>query len=165
MEADPLVRAYIVEYGLVVGLLIAILCNSSVLILSWPFFTLYLIFKRRYKWNNTLTDSLAYSLVATLGLYALITWLLDAANDIYVLLFHTDPHLIVATLESWTNVGGYLSLAILLVLFLIIHMRIGYRNSMNAKRRTKTKIACRSETLEIFPQIIKTGAEHNACMD
>ena len=119
VEAEPLVRAYIVEYGLVVGLLIAILYNSSVLILSWLFFTLYLIFKRRYKWNNTLTDSTAYSLVATLGLYALITWLLNAAHDVHVILFHSDAQIIVAILELWTSTSGYLMTAIFLILFLV----------------------------------------------
>jgi hypothetical protein len=121
VEADPLVRAFIVEYGLVVGLLIAILYNSSVLILSWLSFTLYLMFKRRYKWNNTLTDSTAYSLVATVGLYALITWLLNAANDVYVLLFHSNMPLITATMELWTSISHYAMIAVYLFVFLITH--------------------------------------------
>jgi len=72
-ETNPLVRAYMAEYGLIVALLIAMLVNSSVLIFSGLFFTLYLMSKRLYKRNNTLTDSTAYSIVATFGLYALIT--------------------------------------------------------------------------------------------
>ena len=40
VEAEPLVRAYMSEYGLVGALLIAILANSSVLIFSGLFFTL-----------------------------------------------------------------------------------------------------------------------------
>jgi len=117
----PLVRACILEHGLLVGLLIAILYNSSVLILSWLFFTLYLMLKRRCKWNNTLKDSIRYSLVATLGLYALITWILNSINDVSVLLIHSDPHLIAATLELWTNTTSYLLLAFFLIFFFGFH--------------------------------------------
>ena len=80
VETNPLVRAYMAEYGLVVALLIAMLVNSSVLIFSGLFFTLYRMFQRRYDWYSPFIDAIAYSLVATFGLYALITWLLNATK-------------------------------------------------------------------------------------
>ena len=123
VEADPLVRAYMAEYGLVVTLLIATLINSSVLIFSVLFITLYRMFQRRYNWHNRLIDAIAYAIVATFGLYALIVWSLNAINDVYVLLFHSVPHLLAATLKLWTSTTGYLILAVLLVLFLGIFMR------------------------------------------
>jgi len=84
------------------------------------------MFKTRYHWHNPLIDSIAYSLVAAVGLYALIAWLLNAAKDFYVLLFHSDPHLIAATLEFLTNATGYLLLAIFssLLLFFLIGARL-----------------------------------------
>ena len=78
------------------------------------------MFRRRYRWNNTLADSIAYSLVAAVGLYTLIAWLLNAANDIYVLLFHSDPYLVAVTLELWNSTIGYLMLSIFIVLFFIL---------------------------------------------
>lgn len=117
------VMAEHVARALVVALFIAILYTSSVLILSWLFFTLYLMFKRRYKWKNPLIDSIAYSLVATFGLYALIIWVLNAANDVYVLLFHSDLPFLVAMLELWTGLTTYLMLAIFLVVFDFIYAR------------------------------------------
>ena len=124
VETNPLVRAYMAEYGLVVALLIVILVNSSVLILSGLFFALYRVVQRRYNWHSPLIDSTAYSLVATFGLYALIAWLLNAANDVYVLLFHSDPQMIATTLELWTGKTGYLLLVIFLILFLILYARL-----------------------------------------
>jgi len=119
VETNPLLRAYMSEYGLVGALLLAMLVNSSVLIFSGLFFTLYRTFQRRYHWHNPLTDSIAYSLVATFGLYALIALLLNAANDVSWLLFHSCPHLITATLRLWTNVAAYMLLAIFLSIFLM----------------------------------------------
>ena len=123
VEADPLVRAYMAEYGLAVALLIVILVNSSVLIVSWLFFTLYRMIQRRYHWHSPLIDSIAYSLVTTFGLYALIAWLLNASNDVYVLLFHSDPHLLAATLELWTSTTGCIMLTTFLLLLLILYAR------------------------------------------
>lgn len=117
-ETNPLVRAYMAAYGLVGALLIAMLVNASVLIFSGLFFTLYRMLQLRYNWHNAFIDAIAYSLVATFGLYALIAWALNATNDVYVLLFHSDQHLIAATLELWTNTTGYLMLAIFLIFFI-----------------------------------------------
>ena len=39
------------------------------------------------------------AIVANFGPYVLIAWLLNAVNDVYVLLFHSDPHSIAVTLE------------------------------------------------------------------
>lgn len=123
LETNPLVRAYMAEYGPVVALLIAILVNSSVLIFSGLFLTFYRLFQRRYNWHHPLTDAIAYSLVATFGLYALTSWSLNAANDVYVLLFHSDAHLLAATLELWTGVTGYLMLGMFLFLFVVLYVR------------------------------------------
>jgi len=98
VETNPLVRTYMSEYGLLGALLLAMLVNSSVLIFSGLFFTLYRMFQRRYNWHNPLIDSIAYALVATFGLSALITWLLNAANDVHVLLFHSDR---ICSLQRW----------------------------------------------------------------
>jgi len=134
VETNPLVRAYMSKYGLVVALLIAILVNSSVLILSWLFFTLYRMFRRRYNWHNPLIDSTAYSLVATFGLYALIAWALNALNDVSWLLFHSAHDVISILWGFWENMILYVILAIFLTIFLIF--RAG--RIMHAKVYSKT---------------------------
>ena len=132
VETNPLVRAYMAEYGLVGALLIAMLVNSSVLIFSGLFFTLYRRFQRQYNWYPPLIDSVAYSLVATFGLCALITWLLNAANDVYILLFHSY-HAVISTLWGlWENMTIYVMLAIFLVFFSILYVRQAFRECMQA---------------------------------
>lgn len=51
------------------------------------------------------------------GLYALIAWLPNSTNDVYILLFHSDTYLIAAVLELWTKIASYLMLAIFLTIF------------------------------------------------
>jgi hypothetical protein len=117
VETNPLVRAYMSAYGLVVALLLATLVNASVLIFSGLFFTLYRMFQRRYTWHSPLIDAIAYALVATFGLYALIVWLLNAANDVYVLLFHSG-HAVISTLwRFWENMMIYIMFAMFMILF------------------------------------------------
>ena len=130
VETNPLVRAYMAAYGLVVALLIAILVNSSVLIFSWIFLTLYRIFQRQYNWHNPLIDSIAHSLVATFGLYALIAWALNALNDVSWLLFHSCHDVIGALWGFWENMTIYLMLATFLVLFLVLYVRLTFHECM-----------------------------------
>ena len=122
--ANPLVHAYMATYGLVGTLLIATLVNSSVLIFSGLFFTLYRMVQRRYNWHSPLIDAIAYSLVATFGLYALITWLLNAAKDVYVLLFHSCHDVISNLWRFWQNMTLYIVLAMFLVLFLFLYVSL-----------------------------------------
>ena len=123
VETNPLVHAYTAAYGLVGALLIAMLVNASVLIFSALFFTLYRMFQKRYNWHNPLIDAIAYALVATFGLSALITWLLNAAKDVHVLLFHSSHPAISAVWSVWDNMTLYLMVAMFVVLFLLLHVR------------------------------------------
>jgi hypothetical protein len=120
-ETNPLIRAYMAAYGLVGALLIALLVNVSVLIFAGLFFTLYRMFQRRYNWHHPLIDAIAYSIVATFGLYALITWLLNAVNDVSWLLFYSCPDVITATWDLWMSLPFHLTLAIFGALFPIVY--------------------------------------------
>ena len=136
VETNPLVRASMAAYGLAVALLLAMLVNSSVLIFSGLFFTLYRLFQRRYNWHRPLIDSIAYALVATFGLSALIAWLLNAAKDVCVLLFHSCHAVISTVWGFWENTIIYLMLAMFLVLFLFLYLRLSLRECMH-RRDTK----------------------------
>ena len=98
-EGNPSIRAVISEYGLTVGLLLAILYNSAIIFHAWPFFISYLMLERKYKRSNILVDSAVYSWMYAFGLYELIFRLLNAVNDVSWLLFHSCPDVIIATLE------------------------------------------------------------------
>ena len=137
VETNPLVHAYTAAYGLVGALLIAMLVNASVLIFSALFFTLYRMFQKRYNWHNPLIDAIAYALVATFGLSALITWLLNAAKDVHVLLFHSSHPAISAMWSVWDNMTLYLMVAMFVVLFLLLHVR---RMPAREKEVTHSKI-------------------------
>jgi len=80
-ETEPITRACISHYGLVGGLTLVNLYNSAMIFLPWPFFILYLTLCRRGRWQNILLDSIVYSATSAYGLYLLIDWLLNAAND------------------------------------------------------------------------------------
>jgi hypothetical protein len=60
-------------------------------------------------------------MMSAYGMYLLISWLLNAANDVYWLLFGSNPYVISALWESWDSLFRYLTLAIFLVLFSIVH--------------------------------------------
>jgi len=135
VETNPLVRAYMAEYGLVIALLIAIFVNSSALIFSGLFLTLYRMFQRRFNSQNPLLDSIAYSPVVTFGLYALITWLLNAANEVYVLLFHSYHSVIRTMWGFWGNMTLYVMVAMFLVLFLFLYMGRAFGECMHESNR------------------------------
>jgi len=128
-ERNPIVRDYVSKYGLELGLLLVNLYNFGTIFFSWILFTSYLVLSRKYRWKITLADSFAYGAMSAYGIYLLISWLLNAANDVYWLLFRSNPHVISAIWESWDSPYRYLALTIFLVLFSIVHY------SMTRKQR------------------------------
>ena len=90
------------------------------------------MFQRRYNRHNPLIDAIAYSLVATFGLSALITWLLNAANDVYVLLFHSRHSVIRIMWSFWENMTLYIMVAMFVVLFLLLYVRSTVTKCMHA---------------------------------
>ena len=120
-ETNPIVRDYVSQYGLELGLLLVNLYNFGMIFVSWLLFISYLVLSKKYKWKITLADSIVYGMMSAYGLYVLISWLLNAANDVSCLLFRSNPHVISALWESWDSLNPYLTLAILLAVFSIIH--------------------------------------------
>lgn len=115
-EKDPITRACISNYGLIGGLVLVNLYNSAMILLFWPFFILYLILRRKYKRNNILADSIAYSGIAAYGMYQLISWMLNAASDVSWLLFYSCPYVITATWDLWMDLPFHLVVAIFVAL-------------------------------------------------
>ena len=126
LERTPFIRALLSEYGLILGLFLTILYNTLTTFFFWPFFMIYLKAKRKYELNNFLMDSVVYSWMSAFGLSHLILWLADALNDVSYLLFQTSYYVIVAMLESATDVF-FLTLLISFVFFLIAHHLISKR--------------------------------------
>jgi len=120
-ETNPIVRDFVSKYGLELGLLLVNLYNSGTIFFSWILFISYLVLSRKYRWRKTLADSMAYGAMSAYGMYMLISWLLNAANDVAWLLFRSNPYGISALWESWDSLLRYLTLAIFLVLFSIVH--------------------------------------------
>ena len=120
-ETNPIVRDYVSKYGLELGLLLVNLYNFGTIFVSWILFAFYLVLSRKYRWKITLADSLVYGMMSAYGMYRLISWLLNAANDVAWLLFRSNPYVISALWESWDSLSPYLTLAIFLALFSIIH--------------------------------------------
>ena len=137
-ETNPIVRDYVSKYGLELGLLLVNLYNFGIVIFSWILFASYRVLSRKYRWKETITDSLVYGMMAAYGLYLLISWLLNAAHDVSWLLFRSNPHVISALWESWDNLSPYLTLAIFLVLFSIVH----YSTRRNQHETRGTLIDC-----------------------
>jgi hypothetical protein len=119
----------------VLGLLIVVLHNSVFILVPWPFFFVFLLVKRRYKWSNIVLGAIQYSLMAAIGLYELIFWSLDAVGDVSQLLFHYRPHVMTVFVERWANAPHYLKLTILLVLFLAIYSIVCYFLRRNTRAR------------------------------
>jgi len=120
-ETNPIVRDYVSKYGLELGLLLVNLYNFGIVIFSWFLFASYLVLRRKRRWKMTFADSLVYAAMSAYGMYMLISWLLNAANDVAWLLFRSNPHIISVVWESWDSLFGYLTLAVFLVLFSIVH--------------------------------------------
>jgi hypothetical protein len=120
-ERNPIVRDYVSQYGLELGLLLVNLHNFGIVIFSWILFASYLVLSRKYRWKRTFADSLVYAAMSAYGLYMLISWFLNAANDVSWLLFRSNPYVISVIWESWDSLWRYLTLAIFLVLFSIVH--------------------------------------------
>ena len=123
-ETNPIVRDYVSKYGLELGLLLVNLYNFGTIFVSWLLFILYLALSKKYRWKKTLTDSLVYRMMSAYGLYVLISWLLNAANDVSWLLFRSNPYVISALWDSRDTLYRYLTQAILFVLFSIIHYSV-----------------------------------------
>jgi len=120
-ERNPIVRDYVSQYGLALGLLLVNFYNFGIVIFSWILFTSYLVLSRKYRWKITFADSIIYAAMSAYGLYMLISWLLNAANDVSWLLFHSNPYVISTVWESWDSLYRYLTLAIFFGLFSIVH--------------------------------------------
>ena len=120
-ETNPIVRDYVSQYGLELGLLLVNLYNFGTIFVSWLLFISYRALSKKYKWKETLADSIVYGMMSAYGLYMLISWSLNAANDVSWLLFRSNPYIIGALWESWDSLSRYLTLAIFFVLFSIVH--------------------------------------------
>jgi len=128
-ETNLIVRDYVSKYGVELGLLLVNLYNFGIVIFSWFLFVSYLVLSRKYRWKITFADSIIYAAMSAYGMYMLISWLLNAANDVAWLLFHSNPYVISAVWESWDSLWRYLTLAIFFGLFSIVHY------SMRRKQR------------------------------
>ena len=128
-ETDPITHAHISNYGVLGGLILVNLYNSATILVFCPSFILYLIVRRKYKWNNILADSIAYSGMVAYGLYVLINWLLNAANDVSWLLFYSCPYPITATWDLWMSLPFHLTLAIFGALLPIVYYSIRKKGS------------------------------------
>lgn len=130
-ERNPVVMDLVSKYGLTVGLLVVNLYNMVMIFLPWFIFIPYLLLRKKHRWDNILADSLAYSSMAAYGFYMLISWLLNAANDVSWLLFNSCPHIITATWKLWDS-STYLIPAIFAVLLPLIYhlMRKGRSKHM-----------------------------------
>ena len=133
-ETNPIVRDYVSQYGLELGLLLVNLYNFGTIFVSWLLFISYLVLSRKYRWKKTLADSVVYGMMSAYGMYMLISWLLNAANDVSWLLFRSNPYVISAVWESWDSLYRYLTLAIFFALFSIVHyaMRRKHRETRPA---------------------------------
>jgi len=120
-ETNPLVHNYVSKYGLELGLLLVNLYNFGTIFFSWLLFISYLALSKKYKWKKTFADSLVYGMMSAYGMYMLISWLLNAANDVAWLLFRSNPYVISAIWESWDSLSPYLTLAMFFALFSIVH--------------------------------------------
>ena len=120
-ERNPIVRDYVSRYGLALGLLLVNLYNLGIVIFAWILFASYLVLSRKYRWKITFADSIIYAAMSAYGLYMLISWLLNAANDVSWLLFRSNPYVISIIWESWDSFWRYLTLAIFFGLFSIVH--------------------------------------------
>ena len=122
-ETDPITHARISNYGFIGGLVLVNLYNSAMILLPRPLFILYHILRRKCGWHNILVDSIEYAAVSAYGLYLLIEWLLNAANDVSWLLFHSGHAVISTVWGFWENMTLYVMLAIFSVLFLFLYLR------------------------------------------
>ena len=131
-ERNPVVVDFVSKYGLTVGLLLVNLYNAAKILLPWFIFISYLLLRRKHRWDNIHADSLVYSVMAAYGFYLLISWLLNAANDVSWLLFNSCPYMIIATWKLWDNVI-YLIPAIFAVLLPLVYylMRRGRSKHMS----------------------------------
>ena len=120
-ETNPIVRDYVSKYGLELGLLLVNLYNFGTIFVAWLLFISYLALSRKYRWKTTLADSIAYAAMSAYGMYLLISWMFNVANDVSWLLFRSNPYAISALWESWDSLSPYLTLAIFLALFSIVH--------------------------------------------
>ena len=144
-EKTPFIRDLLLKYGLIVGLFLAVLYNTLITFSPCFPFMLYLKFKREYGWNEIIVDSFAYSAIFSWGLYVYIFWLLDAINDVYILLFRASPHAIIAILELWISISYYPILVIFFILFPIVYYLMK-RSEANVNTQEENK---NEEKLEI----------------
>ena len=122
-ETDPTTRAWISNYGVLGGLVLVSLYNSAMILLPWPFFILYLTLRRKHGWQNRLVDVIVYAAMPAYGLYLVVDWLLNAANDVSWLLFHSCHDVLSTMWGFWENMMIYVLLAMFLVLFLFLYVR------------------------------------------
>jgi len=122
-ETNPIVRDCVSQYGLELGLLLVNLYNFGTIFFAWLLFISYLALSKKYRWKITLADSFIYGMMSAYGMYLLISWFLNAANDVAWLLFRSNPYVISALWESWDSLSPYIALAIFFILFLILRGR------------------------------------------
>jgi len=134
-ETNPIVRDYVSNFGLELGLLLVNLHNFGIVIIAWILFASYLVLSRKYRWKITFADSVVYGMMSAYGMYMLTSWLLNAANDVSWLLFRSNPYVISAIWEAWDSLYGYLALAIFFGLFSIVHYSTRRKQRENKSNR------------------------------
>jgi hypothetical protein len=125
-----------------IGCLVLVsLYNSAVILVFWPFFILHLALRRKYKRNNILADSIAYSGIAAYGMYHLMFWMLNAANDVSWLLVYSCPDVITATWDFWMSLPFHRTLAVFGALLPIVYysMRRNQRETRGSRMDGKSE--------------------------
>jgi hypothetical protein len=113
-EANPFVNGLIANYGAMMGLILAF--SSFFLFIFWPWilFIPYRYFSKTDNDDVERADSVLYPLMSAWGMSNLIVWLMDAINDVSLVLFHRSP-------ISASQLFAFVSTAFLVLLSVIFY--------------------------------------------
>jgi magnesium-transporting ATPase (P-type) len=128
-EMNPFVRELIADYGLSVGLLFASLLNTFSILFLWLFFIPYLYIEKRHEKLKSV-NPLVYACMSAFGLSQVTVYLLNAVNDVSVVLFGHSP-VDITFLIDW----GALIAALMTILLVVPLLAVYYIYEKWQKRK------------------------------
>lgn len=127
-EANPFINSLMTNYGVIIGLILALFYAFSSILFFWVLFIPYLYFSKKRN-DVERAGSFLYPLMSAFGMSNLTLYLMDVTNDVSLLLFHRSPISASQLIESW-NALFILQLGIFLVIFLVLwHFSMRKRES------------------------------------
>lgn len=90
-ETDPFINSLMAKYGVIKGLIVAFLISSLAFFLLPLGLFMLLNFSMRDDDDVKRRDSIIYALAPAWGMSILFAYLMDATNDVSLILFHRSP--------------------------------------------------------------------------